>query len=245
MTIEDGYFLNELRLRSKLQLQIRLNLTILSCRTQRSFERRFFVDRAVEKGSTKAESEASSLSNLLHDFDEELKQKRFSFASDEETVRSLMIKLINQFTDDWKGEVEKQKTMSKRAREILLRWGCFSEHYVETAELLCDRNDDRKRAWWYLPGVALIVAFLAPVIGALHVTFALEGDDVIRRETSALYTRVFGMEVCAVFYSILLLHVMNFAFAKIPLGSHTLKTIIIVGMLCCCISFSLRFFFVR
>ena len=56
-----------------------------------------------------------------------------------------MINLINQFTNDWKGEVEKQKTMSKRAREILLRWGCFSEDYVERAELLCDKDDDGEK----------------------------------------------------------------------------------------------------
>ena len=76
----------------------------------------------------------------LQDFDEVLKQKLFSFTSDKGTVRLLMFQLINQFTDDWKGEVEKQKTMSKRAREILLRWGCFSEDYVERAELLCDSS---------------------------------------------------------------------------------------------------------
>ena len=49
-----------------------------------------------------------------------------------------MKKLVNQFANDWKGEVEKQKSMSKRAREILLRWGEFSEQYVERYVLSVD-----------------------------------------------------------------------------------------------------------
>ena len=109
----------------------------------------------------------------LQDFDEVLKQKRFSFASDEETVRVLMVKLINQFTDDWKGEVEKQKTMSRRAREILLRWGTFSEDYVERAELLCDNNDEKRKSWIVL---SLLVGVVAPMVAVVPFLFALEKD---------------------------------------------------------------------
>ena len=116
-----------------------------------------------------------ALRDLLRDFDDELKQKRFSFASDEETLRSLMVKLINQFTDDWKGEVEKQKTMSKRAREILLRWGCFSEDYAERAELLCDteESEGKRRSWLVL---SLLVGVVAPMVAVVPFLFALEKD---------------------------------------------------------------------
>ena len=81
--------------------------------------------------------------------------------------------LIEQFAKDWKGEVEKQKTMSKRARELLLRWGCFSEDYVERAELLCDTDKGSRRSCVML---ALLVGVAAPSLAVLPYTFSIEGD---------------------------------------------------------------------
>ena len=91
-----------------------------------------------------------------------------------------MTKLINQFADDWKGEVEKQISMSKRAREILLRWGSFSEDYVERAELLCDLPKEKKlstkrSSLWM---IILSVAVISPFIAIIPFVFALEGDGV-------------------------------------------------------------------
>ena len=109
----------------------------------------------------------------------ELKTKKFSFSNDEGVVRDLMTKLINQFASDWKGEVEKQVSMGKRAREILLRWGSFSEDYVERAELLCDFPEEKittKRvSLWVL---ILVVGVIAPAISIVPFTFALEGEGV-------------------------------------------------------------------
>ena len=85
-----------------------------------------------------------------------------------------MIKLVNQFTDDWKGEVEKQKTMSKRAREILLRWGCFSEDYVERAELLCDVIEMMEKK--IMDGVEFVGWVVAPMVAVVPFVFALEDD---------------------------------------------------------------------
>jgi hypothetical protein len=90
----------------------------------------------LRTAASKQTSEPRALPDLLNHFDGVLKSKRFSFSSDEDVVRGLMKKLVNQFASDWKGETEKQKSMSKRARELLLRWGEFSEQYVERAGFL-------------------------------------------------------------------------------------------------------------
>ncbi len=141
----------------------------------------FLWTEQLRKAARKQKVKPRALRDLLQDFDEELKRKLFSFASDKDTVRSLMIKLVNQFTDDWKGEVEKQISMSRRAREILLRWGSFSEDYVERAELLCDlEENDGKRTSCVLLGV--MVGAVAPMIAIVPFLFALEkdGDDPSR-----------------------------------------------------------------
>ena len=91
-----------------------------------------------------------------------------------ETVGGVMTKLINQFVDNWKGEVEKQKTMSKRARELLLRWGCFSEDYVERAEFLCDTDKGTRKSCL---GLVLLIGIVAPSFALAPFTFSVEEDD--------------------------------------------------------------------
>ena len=167
-----------------------------------------------------------------------------------------MVKLVNQFTDDWKGEVEKQKTMSKRAREILLRWGCFSEDYVERAELLCDIGNDGKRKSWMV--LSLLVGVVAPMVAVVPFLFALEkdGEDPSRDGLmvssvwmgcvlSGTFKRFFCVYVCVSIDSlnthkcllcsvetVLVLHAMNLAFAKIPIGGHTVCAC--VAVVCGC-----------
>jgi hypothetical protein len=104
------------------------------------------------------------LRDLLQDFEKELQSKLFAYVLDESVVRVLMTNLIDQFCGDWKGEVEKQNTMSNRAREILLRWGCFSEDYVERAELLCDSGGKNKRSWMML---SVLIGVIIPMIAVL------------------------------------------------------------------------------
>ena len=130
----------------------------------------------LREAARKQKTEPKALRDLLEKFDRELRSKQFSFSSDKPVVRELMTKLINQFADDWKGEVEKQSTMSRRAREILLRWGCFSEDYVERAELLCDIDHVKDRRSWIL--LSLIVGVFAPAIAVLPFVVSLEEDGV-------------------------------------------------------------------
>jgi len=136
----------------------------------------FLWTEQLREAARKQKTKPRALRDLLEDFDQELTSKQFSFSSDKPVVRELMTKLINQFADDWKGEVEKQSTMSRRAREILLRWGCFSEDYVERAELLCDIDHVKDRRSWIL--LNLIVGVFAPAIAVLPFVFSLEEDGV-------------------------------------------------------------------
>ena len=94
---------------------------------------------------------------------------------DKTLVEQVFASLMDKLLENWEAEIEKQKSMSKRAREILLRWGCFSEDYVERAELLCDieRKDGKRRSWFLL---IFDVGVVAPLISVIPFLFALEKD---------------------------------------------------------------------
>ena len=137
----------------------------------------FLWTEQLRESARKQKKMKGALRDILNEFDKELKTKKFSFSSDEGVVRDLMTKLINQFASDWKSEVEKQVSMSKRAREILLRWGSFSEDYVERAELLCDLPNEKvttKRMSLWVS--ILAVAVLSPALSVIPFSFALEGE---------------------------------------------------------------------
>ena len=53
-----------------------------------------------------------------------------------------MTELVENFTENWQEEVVKQESSSKRLREILLRWGEFSNEYVKEARLLKQENEE-------------------------------------------------------------------------------------------------------
>jgi hypothetical protein len=127
----------------------------------------------LRDAARKQNTEPKSLRNILNKFEDEFSSKTFTSALNSLVVSKLMSSLILQFAENWKGEVEKQKSMSKRAREILLRWGCFSEDYVERAELLCDSGNRTsvRRSWIML---SIIVGVIAPIVAALPYIFSLE-----------------------------------------------------------------------
>ena len=125
----------------------------------------------LRDAASKQKTEPQALTDLLNHFDNVLKSKRFSFSSDEDVVRKLMKKLVNQFASDWKGEVEKQKSMSKRAREVLLRWGCFSEQYIEKARFL---NGQVKTPYSFLAAII----FIAPLLAIVPFIFEIDVEKV-------------------------------------------------------------------
>ena len=138
--------------------------------------RLLLLSERVRNAAKKQKTNPRALRDLLSEFEDELKVQVFSTPFDRVVVHSTMSDMIKTFSEDWKGEVEKQKTMGKRAREILLRWGCFSENYVERAELLCDseRRNIRQRSWVRL---CFLVGLVTPMISMLPFLFSLESDD--------------------------------------------------------------------
>ena len=104
--------------------------------------------------------------------------------------------VVTRFSENWNEETHRQNDMAKRVGEILLRWGSFSEDYVERAELLCDLPEKKKIttkrvSLWVL---ILVVAVIAPAISVVPFTFALEGEgaDPSTEEASLIVSSVWS-----------------------------------------------------
>ena len=60
---------------------------------------------------------------MLDAFEAVLKSMKFTVQSDTTLVRKIMHDVVNRFKTNWSDETKRQKDLSRRAREILLRWG--------------------------------------------------------------------------------------------------------------------------
>ena len=111
--------------------------------------------------------------------------------------------------------------MNNRAREILLRWGCFSEDYVKRAELLCDvkRKNGKRRSWSLL---CLLVGIVAPILGILPFMFELQGHDEDPSRHKMMVSSMW-LGFSQGFNGILVMHTTNLAVAKISTGLHTIR----------------------
>ena len=88
-----------------------------------------------------------------------------------------MKKLVHQFANDWKGEAEKQKSMSKRAKEILLRWGEFSEQYVERAGFLSEDSETWSERFTTIGRMLLLL--VSPVFSLYLFWFDVPEDSTL------------------------------------------------------------------
>ena len=121
--------------------------------------------REAAKKSKNRHSKHILKEELAH-FENLLEQKKFSFASDKAVVKTLMDKLITRFSENWESESKKQRSMSKRVHEILLRWGAFSPKYIHECGFLSQktRSDDLAETWRYLVFVIIVCpALVAPL----------------------------------------------------------------------------------
>ena len=67
-----------------------------------------------------AAAKRDKISKALHELEAELNTKRFTRPSDTSLVKELVESLVKKFSVKWKEEIERQKSMSVRAREILM-----------------------------------------------------------------------------------------------------------------------------
>ena len=139
----------------------------------------FLWSHALRLSARREKKYPGSISNQLKKYQDVLKTMKFTFPDNDTLVDAIIQDLVKQFEENWNEETQRQKDMAKRASEILLRWGSFSEDYVERAELLCDLPEEKittKRvSLWVL---ILVVGVIAPAISIVPFTFALEGEGV-------------------------------------------------------------------
>ena len=139
----------------------------------------FLWSHALRISARREKKYPGSISSQLKKYQDVLKTMKFTFPDNDTLVDAIIQDLVKQFENNWNEETQRQKDMAKRVSEILLRWGSFSEDYVERAELLCDLPEEKittKRvSLWVL---ILVVAVIAPAISVVPFTFALEGEGV-------------------------------------------------------------------
>jgi hypothetical protein len=135
----------------------------------------FLWSEELRASAKKEKKHPGSISNQLNRFRDVLATMKFTFPDNDKLVDEIMTDLVKQFEKNWKEETRRQKDMAARTREILLRWGCFSEDYVERAELLCDLDGRKHRRSWIL--LSVIIGVIAPMIGVLPYVFALKKNN--------------------------------------------------------------------
>ena len=76
--------------------------------------------------SAKNREQGTTIGVKLDAFEAVLKSMKFTVPSDTTLVKEIMHNVVNRFKTNWNDETKRQKDMSRRAREILLRWGAFT-----------------------------------------------------------------------------------------------------------------------
>ena len=194
-----------------------------------------------------AAKEKSELRRTLEHFDGILKTKRFSFQSDEDTVRALMTELVENFAENWEKEAVKQESSSKRLREILLRWGEFSNDYLKNARLL--KQEDEEKGWMWRSFVKLVgLSVLGPLIVIVPFVLKVTDDCVDSLVGHAVWNgrkNIFFLSLSILFFlpssithllnleiTHIVVHsilpvvtspVLNAVYLNVPLGWHTLR----------------------
>eukprot|EP00940_MAST-03C_sp_MAST-3C-sp2_P002698 g2698.t1 len=171
--------------------------------------------------SVRRKTKGESLKKTLATFEGELSTKSFTYDSDRASVQELMSRLVRKFSSNWDSEMSKQRSMSKRTKEILMRWGSFSPQYVSRAGLERDSAASAgERVSFFIGGsIALLAAALTPaLIYALPIV--PDPGDVDREATWWKPSLLLGLSMT--FALSAFIHISNHEFASIPFGTHTL-----------------------
>jgi len=113
------------------------------------------------------------IGKALEEYKTELTKKRFTRPDDTKLVNELVESLVDKFATRWNEETERQESMSTRAREILLRWGEFSNEYIKESRLLEQENEESGWMWRNFVkflGLSLIGMCIATVPYVMKVT---------------------------------------------------------------------------
>ena len=192
----------------------------------------FSWSRDLRNSAQRESKHPGSIANQLKRFEKVLATMKFTRPGDEMLVDEIMASLIKQFEMNWNEETQRQSDMAKRAREILLRWGEFSEEYVEKARFLQNSNE-----FFYGDIVRfLTILVVIPAIPVIPFTMNVTSDisDVFKTSFFA------GILLASVGLSIIF--AVTSEFANIPIvGLHALFNILYGTIVPCIQSLFLRF----
>jgi len=177
--------------------------------------------RAAEFSNLKR---AYALQVMLESFEAVLSTMKFTVPSDTKLVRTIMHNVVKRFKTNWDEEKQRQADMAVRAREILLRWGCFSEDYVERAGFL--DSGDKTLDWSQTILRIVCLGVLAPLIALSPFVFEVTSDPSQNQFLQSLW---FGV-VTAVLASILYAPYKS-EFARIPYGRHEILHILVLAII--------------
>ena len=156
-----------------------------------------------------------SIAHQLELFRAELGAMKFTFPSDEKIVNDIMTDLVERFRKNWKEETRRQNDMATRTREILLRWGEFSEQYVERAGFLIKEEE----SWSEVLGtlMRMLLLLVCPVFTLYLFWFDVSDDPA--DDSNVLGSVFVGVGMCVV--AELIQSPLRLEFVGIPVGFHT------------------------
>jgi len=167
----------------------------------------------LRDASKREKKNPGSIARVLHEYEILLTTKRFTWPDNEKLVIEIMNNLVEKFKENWETEVSRQSSMSTRAREILLRWGEFSEDYVDRARLLCNTDPT--------PSLTLArfftIAIVAPSIAVLPVVIDFEGNP----DQNVLITAIWFVCILGTL-AVLINAPLKYEFASIPYSIHNI-----------------------
>jgi len=191
----------------------------------------------LRTSAKKEKKHPGSISKQLNRFRDVLATKKFTFLDSNKLVDEIMTDLVKQFEENWKEETKRQSDMATRTRELLLRWGSFSESYVERAELLCDSDDVKDRRSWIF--LSLIVGVIIPATSVMPFVFSLEEDGEDPSRDGLVVSSVW-LGICVSIVGAATIHGCVHAFVNIPLGLHTVLDCFARSSICVFISIVFR-----
>ena len=167
---------------------------------------------------------------MLESFEAVLYRMKFTVPSDTSLVRQIMHDVVNKFKTNWKEESRRQDDISKRAREMLLRWGEFSKEYVERAGFLKRESDNLSEM---LTTFGRMITLLSCPIS----TLCMFWFDV--PQSSKLFGSLF-LAAGTCFVPLLVQAPLKFEFLKFPIGTYIIFDIVQTFIQAFVFSFLLR-----
>lgn len=184
----------------------------------------FKWSQIMREGARKEKTKPGSISDTLEHFKSILANKKFSWPNNDTLVIEIMENLIQKFRTNWDEEVKRQSSMAKRARELLLRWGCFSEQYVDRAGFLKD-NEMSSRDVMNSVSRILVIGVVAPSLAMMPFIFEITKDP----EEDMFWTSLWFGVVTAV-VPVLFGSPLTAEFAGVPYGVHNIFDVFILAV---------------